>query len=390
MNIFFLFCLFVFSVFIAVITWLVAKKRWKALLVIGGLVGIAVVSVVGMYYFERYQEEEMYRKQNELIGAGWEAYGREDFSSALGYFKRVAENYNSPIMETKVAMMYYYGEGTDVDYAEARRWLERAAGKDHPEAKELLNTLDFSPKKAVSEPEVVAEPPVESGTSEVVSFDLDAPVNLPQYGCFPADNEYVCYVNKKGQQFYLKSIIDEGEQTIQISASPTVFNSVTYLLTSSDGDTFEFTEYMKGFNIPVYGYKVVKLLKKLKVKVSKDWKWVELYDGTVYDIPVSKEVYDKIFAYKKDLVEKGRQQFMMGGYSGGVSSFSNGGGIDASFSSGSFDSKKKCPYCNNGICSKCNGYGVVFNNYGGEYDKCPSCLGRGKCRVCYGTGYIRY
>lgn len=396
MFVYFLF--FLFGVFVAIATWLVAKKRWKALGVVGGVAGVVVVTIVGTRYFGRQQEHESYEQQNELIDAGGEAYWDGDSSLALGYFENVVENYDSSMMETEVGAMYDYGEDTDVDYAEAGMWLERAAGKAHPETMELSNTSDFSTEEDEngldeyeSEPGEVTEPAVDLGAGDVFAVAMEEPVDLPRYGCFPGDNEFVCYMNEKGQQFQLKYIIDEGEQTIRISARPSIFNSMDYLLTGSDGDTFEFTEFTKGFNIPVYGYKLIKQLKKLKVEVSKDWKWVRLYDGTVYDIPITKELYDRMMAYKTGLVEKGRLQSVQSGrYSGNVSSSSNGGHVDESSSSGSFDSKKKCPYCNNGTCRRCHGTGLVFNSSGGGYDECPSCQGRGTCRICYGTGYIRY
>ena len=38
------------------------------------------------------------------------------------------------VCQYQVGYMYYYGRGVDVDYAQARAWLEKAAAQDDPDA----------------------------------------------------------------------------------------------------------------------------------------------------------------------------------------------------------------------------------------------------------------
>ena len=42
-----------------------------------------------------------------------------------------------------VGMMYNYGDGVDVDYKQARAWLEKAAAQDFPDAVYLLGVMYF-------------------------------------------------------------------------------------------------------------------------------------------------------------------------------------------------------------------------------------------------------
>lgn len=51
--------------------------------------------------------------------------------------------------------------------------------------------------------------------------------------------------------------------------------------------------------------------------------------------------------------------------------------------------QKRCHLCaGTGICTTCNGRGLMINSYTGQYQDCPNCHApkEGKCHLCGGTG----
>ena len=58
----------------------------------------------------------------------------------MAAFKVGAEGGNA-VCQYQVGMMYYSGRGVDVDYKQARLWLEKAAAQDYPNAVGSLGVM---------------------------------------------------------------------------------------------------------------------------------------------------------------------------------------------------------------------------------------------------------
>lgn len=116
-----------------------------------------------------------------------------------------------------------------------------------------------------------------------------------------------------------------------------------------------------------------------KMKVSKDWNKIIMENILGEDLiltkEISKEEYDKIGKSKMGL----------------INNYTNGGQINNNNNNNYYDSPSivdgPCKYCGGGGgCSSCNGKGIKYNSYSGNYDTCPSCRGNKRCFNCRGTG----
>ena len=56
-----------------------------------------------------------------------------DFSRAMAAYQIAAEA-GVALSQHQVGWMYYKGHGVDVDYKQARAWVEKAAAQDYPDA----------------------------------------------------------------------------------------------------------------------------------------------------------------------------------------------------------------------------------------------------------------
>lgn len=80
---------------------------------------------------------------------GREAYGREDYATALKKYKPLAEQGDDRV-QLEVGLMYEWGEGVSRDYAEAMKWYRLAAQKGNSTAQYHLGEM-YEKGKGVSQ-----------------------------------------------------------------------------------------------------------------------------------------------------------------------------------------------------------------------------------------------
>lgn len=115
-----------------------------------------------------------------------------------------------------------------------------------------------------------------------------------------------------------------------------------------------------------------------KMKVSKDWSKIIMEGISGEDMILTKEIskieYDKIQRSKNILINGGQvnsNNYNRNNYNNDSPSHIDG----------------PCKFCGGGGgCSSCNGTGIKYNSYSGNYDTCPSCRGNQRCFNCRGTG----
>ncbi|MDR3293701.1 MAG: caspase family protein, partial [Clostridiales bacterium] len=69
----------------------------------------------------------------ELHQRGERRYGTQDFSDAIKWYRRAAEQGYAPA-QTMLGLCYYVGSGVAEDYGEAERWFKKAAEQDNADA----------------------------------------------------------------------------------------------------------------------------------------------------------------------------------------------------------------------------------------------------------------
>jgi len=74
--------------------------------------------------------------------AGFKAYQRGDFATALRIFRQLAEQGDASA-QYNLAFMYDNGRGVTQDYAEAMRWYRKAAGQGEASAQYNLGVIFF-------------------------------------------------------------------------------------------------------------------------------------------------------------------------------------------------------------------------------------------------------
>jgi len=101
------------------------KRIW--LLVLGCL--IACIALTATVYAD--------------LDKGMKAYENKDFNTAFSEFKKAAEQGNAR-SQSMLAAMYYDGEGTPVNKAEAFKWYKKAAEQGEAEAQHNLAIMYYS------------------------------------------------------------------------------------------------------------------------------------------------------------------------------------------------------------------------------------------------------
>ena len=76
----------------------------------------------------------------DAIGAGMEAYARQDYARSATVFLRRAE-LGEAVAQTYLGYMYANGRGVPQDFVAATKWLRRAADQGYPDAQFLLGLM---------------------------------------------------------------------------------------------------------------------------------------------------------------------------------------------------------------------------------------------------------
>jgi TPR repeat protein len=76
----------------------------------------------------------------DAIGAGMEAYARQDYVRSAAIFLRRAE-LGEAVAQTYLGYMYANGRGVPQDFVAAIKWLRRAADQGYPDAQFLLGLM---------------------------------------------------------------------------------------------------------------------------------------------------------------------------------------------------------------------------------------------------------
>lgn len=192
----------------------------------------------------------------------------------------------------------------------------------------------------------------------------------------------ICFTNRRGQLLSLN--VSRGELGTFITAFLLPgYSYPRFILSEIRGDRYVFSMFslaMRSIYRPDAGFDLY--LGKPVLTISRDWKSVELEDGTVYDIPIPKSVYDRT------LIER---VWMMEGYP--YIQRSQGSTPIHSEEKSEFQTNKHgwytCPNCHGtGLCPHCS-HGIARNSYlGGDPMICPVCHGKSECQSCDGTGKL--
>jgi TPR repeat protein len=75
--------------------------------------------------------------------AGWDAYDRGDYATALREWRPLAEQGNA-IAQYNLGLLYRKGRGVPQDDVQARKWYDKAAVQGHAKAQYNLGTLYFN------------------------------------------------------------------------------------------------------------------------------------------------------------------------------------------------------------------------------------------------------
>ena len=102
------------------------SKRWAAFSV------VALVLSAGFW--------SVSPTRADAIGAGMEAYSRQDYSRSASIFMRRAE-LGQAVAQTYLGYMYANGRGVPQDFVAATKWLRRAADQGYPDAQFLLGLM---------------------------------------------------------------------------------------------------------------------------------------------------------------------------------------------------------------------------------------------------------
>ena len=204
----------------------------------------------------------------------------------------------------------------------------------------------------------------------------------PSAGSIPTNRD-LCYTNQKGQLISIY-LTQEKLGTFVRVFPLTGYSYPRFILSGETADSYEFSTFSlapcsiyrpdAGFNVYV---------SRQALSVSKDWKTVRMEDGTVYDIPITKEQFDQTLR-NSILIMEGYP------YYGGYQSYSTP--INADQKS-EFKTNRHgyytCPNCHgSGRCPHCS-HGIARNSYlGGDPMICGVCHGRGCCQSCNGTGKL--
>jgi TPR repeat protein len=76
----------------------------------------------------------------DAIGAGMQAYARQDYTRSATVFLRRAE-LGEAVAQTYLGYMYANGRGVPQDFVAATNWLRRAADQGYPDAQFLLGLM---------------------------------------------------------------------------------------------------------------------------------------------------------------------------------------------------------------------------------------------------------
>ena len=76
----------------------------------------------------------------DAIGAGIEAYARQDYARSASVFLRRAE-LGEAVAQTYLGSMYANGRGVPQDFVAATKWLRCAADQGYPDAQFLLGLM---------------------------------------------------------------------------------------------------------------------------------------------------------------------------------------------------------------------------------------------------------
>jgi uncharacterized protein len=76
----------------------------------------------------------------DAIGAGMQAYARQDYARSASVFLRRAE-LGEAVAQTYLGYMYANGRGVPQDFVAATNWLRRAADQGYPDAQFLLGLM---------------------------------------------------------------------------------------------------------------------------------------------------------------------------------------------------------------------------------------------------------
>jgi TPR repeat protein len=99
-----------------------------------GFAGLLLASIAGLAFIGGAAADGV---------AGFEAYEKGDYATALKEFLPLAES-GQTSAEAAVGQMYFEGKGVKPDMKEAARWLEPAASKGNARAQFLLGKLYLS------------------------------------------------------------------------------------------------------------------------------------------------------------------------------------------------------------------------------------------------------
>lgn len=192
----------------------------------------------------------------------------------------------------------------------------------------------------------------------------------------------LCFTNQRGQ--LLSFTLSRGELGTFITAYLLPgYSYPRFILSEIRGDRYVFSMFSlspRSIYRPDAGFDLH--LGKPVLTVSRDWKSVVLEDGSVYDIPIPKSVYDRT------LIER---VWIMEGYP--YIQRSSGSTPINSEEEREFQTNKHgwytCPNCHGtGLCPHCS-HGIARNSYlGGDPMICPVCHGKSECQSCDGTGKL--
>ncbi len=222
----------------------------------------------------------------------------------------------------------------------------------------------------------------------VSSKSTGTDVSLPAYGTIP-DNYTAYYLNNYCQA--LELTFTREQLGIFVLVFPlSGYSYPRFVFSNETNDTFEFSNFQV-INVPIPNIPIgtypppvnlqVNVGKRVLI-ISKDWKWIQLENGTIYDIPVSQTVYKQFL--------RNKQAYLTGGSFNSATGNSSQNKINSD-SKSEFPTNKHgyytCPNCHgSGCCPHCN-HGIANNPYlGGKKMICSVCFGTGKCRSCEGSG----
>lgn len=327
---------------------------------------------------------------------GQEVAPRQKRAAEFDLIRRNFKSHIVPYLRRKAENRARFEERLLQPYAR-----HRAVVRDLPEeplsqysfASFLRQTETPTPGRPTAGSEVLASEPSGGSSRHAVSDASSRPAAVPGSAAaatpdvrpnevpLPEESD-LCFTNQRGQLFSIS--VSRGELGTFITAFPLPgYSYARFILSGIRGDRYVFSTFsiaMRSIYRPDAGVDLY--LGKPVLTISRDWKSVRLEDGSVYDIPIPKSVYDRTLSERLLLIEG---YPLVQGTSGGTS-------INSEQKS-EFRTNKHgwytCPNCHGtGQCPHCS-HGIARNSYlGGDPMICPVCHGRSRCQSCDGTGKL--